>query len=176
MIKKRKYMFLMFIFYIFISFSGCSSESKEISKLKNDKEHLQEQLSDLKDEKIDLVNKISKLNRQLGEGKSQYRAEDEIKVTTFIIIGVLVIVLSLGYIFYRSNKKETSLKNTHEKEKNELQNKNNELEKVVMELENTIKKLQQAIEEGERNEVSNLIKSLRAERQFKIKKIGGLDA
>lgn len=159
--------FLVFLLYSLVTLSGCNSDKDtKISQL-------QDQISDLKDKVSDQAETIAELNKQVGEGKQQYLEEDGQKSTQILLVsgGLLVIFLLLA--IWRERKVDAKWKEKFEQGTNELKAKNDEQSKVIMELEHTIKKLKDSLEEGERNEVATLIKTLKSERDFKMKKIGG---
>jgi len=169
MFLKPRFVFFVFFLYSLITLSGCSNDKDtQIASL-------QDKIASLQDKVNSKDEEIAKLNRQVGEGKQQYEVEDEQKSTKYLKVFVLIVcVLFIAWI-WRERHIHTKWTNKYEQETNKLKRKNDEQSKVIMELEHTIKKLKDSLEEGERNEVSTLIKSLKSERDLKIKKIGGLD-
>ncbi|MDG4812462.1 hypothetical protein P8629_05530 [Hydrogenovibrio sp. 3SP14C1] len=162
--------FLVFLLYSLVTLSGCSSDKDtKISQL-------QDQISDLKDKVSDQAETIAELNKQVGEGKQQYLEEDGQKSTQILLASGGLLIISLLFAIWRERKVDAKWKEKFEQGTNELKAKNDEQSKVIMELEHTIKKLKDSLEEGERNEVATLIKTLKSERDFKMKKIGGIDA
>jgi len=153
--------FLSMIF--FIGITGCSKDN-QISSLNQD-------ISRLRKEKSQLNEKIAELNKQVGIGEKQFLEENNINVmnTSFFFILIIILIIILGYRYI------SKIKKIHEKEKSELEEKNNISHKLILNLEYEIKQLKHDLEDGEKNEVSNLLKLLKSERELKKQKIGGLD-
>ena len=164
--------FFLLMFVFFINVTGCSQDQdpKDVKI-----SLLSQQLNEAKEENKKLIEENGKLNKQVGIGKKQYLEEDNMRSSKVMLwSGYLSLLLVTGILIITSMKLSRN-KEMHEKEKIDLNEKNSVCQKLVLDLEHEIKQLKCALDDGEKNEVSNLLKTLRSERELRKHKIGGLN-
>ncbi len=161
---------LLLMFVSFINVTGCSEDPKDVEI-----SSLNQQLSKATKENKRLIEINGNLNKQVGIGKKQYLEEDNMSISKVMLwSGFLSALLVIGILIITSRKLSRN-KETHEKEKIDLNEKNSVSQKLVLDLEHEIKQLKCALDDGEKNEVSNLLKTLKSERELRKHKIGGLN-
>ena len=156
----------LLMFFSFVNITGCSDDPKDAQI-----SLLEQQLRTSEKSNKELIEKIANLSEQVGIGKQQYFEENNIGIAQVIVLSTVIFIILLFFIYHKFSKN----KKIHEKEKNDLSEKNNISQKLILDLEHEIKRLKRALEDGEKNEVSNLLKSLKSERELRIQKIGGSD-
>lgn len=160
----------LLMFVSFINVTGCSEDQKD-TKISS----LSQQLNKATEENKRLIEINGDLNRQVGIGKKQYLEEDNMRISKVMLwSGFLSVLLVTGILIITSMKLSRN-KEMHEKEKIDLNEKNSVSQKLVLDLEHEIKQLKCALDDGEKNEVSNLLKTLRSERELRKHKVGGLN-
>ena len=152
---------MLFILSIGMTLSGCSSTQDETIQ------NLQNQNSKLQDDLAKCQNNKAELKGALGQGESKFEKQNNISIAIIVVVFVIVFVIVFLFLFRFYHKKESE----HRKEIGSRQNIINDLKKSIFSLEMDINKLKQSIEEGEKNEVSTLIKQLKAEREAGIQDI-----
>ncbi len=191
-------------FLSLLALTGCSGDpdpkdsiilslEQNVSSLKQEASSLQQDIIELEGENKLLHASIAELNKQVGVGKKYFLEEHRINVaeikmqasdslvnrTLMMMLVTFFIVIIASLIVIRvhlwTNRKILKNKKTHEEEKTELNEKHNLSQKLILDLEHQIKSLKRALDDGEKNEVSSLLRTLKSERDLKKDKIGGLN-
>jgi len=145
---------MLFVLSIQITLSGCSDTKDETIQ------NMSQELNKCKDDKAEL-------EKKLGQGQSLFEKQNHISIAFCIVffVFVVIVILLLLLRFYSKKKDE------HTKEIKLKENIIKDLEKSILNLEMNMEKLKQSIEEGEKNEVSTLIKQLKSEREAEAQDI-----